>query len=44
MHMHTKLLHSCPETPTAFLFPIGLSQVPLNGEGIPGSSQGLPHL
>ena len=35
-------LHSCPETPTAFLFPIGLSQVPLNGEGVPRTSQGLP--
>ena len=33
---------SCPETPTAFPFPIGLSQVPLNGEGVPGTSYGLP--
>ena len=30
--------HSCPETLIPFLFPIGLSQVPLNGEEVPGTS------
>ena len=33
---------ACPEMPTAFPFPIGLSQVPLNCEGVPGTSYGLP--